>query len=81
MLRVHVFAPVDLAVSKLARFSANDREDIVALMTSGLTTGEEIAARAQEALPGYVGNPQNLLWHLEETLRLGKEIANKAGTA
>ena len=41
----------------------------------------ENVARAQEALPGYVGNPQNLLWHLEETLRLGKEIANKAGTA
>ena len=78
MLRVHVLTPVDLAVSKLARFSENDREDIIALMTSGLTTGEQIAARAKEALPAYVGNPQSLMWHLEETLRLAKEIANKA---
>lgn len=72
MLRLHILSPVDLAVSKLSRFAANDKEDITALVGAGLTDGESISARAREALSGYVGNTSTLLSHLEAALRLAK---------
>ncbi len=70
MLKPHILSPVDLAVSKLSRFAANDQEDIVALVSAGLTSGEAIASRAREALSGYVGNAATLLSHLDSALRM-----------
>jgi len=55
--RIFVLRPVDLAVSKLARFSEIDRKDILRLAADGLVTANELRKRAEEALPGYVGNP------------------------
>jgi hypothetical protein len=55
--RIFVLQPVDLAVSKLARFSEIDRKDMVRLAADGLIIGNELRKRAEEALPGYVGNP------------------------
>jgi len=72
MLRLHVLSPVDLAVSKLARFAANDQADIVALANAGLTGSGGIASRAREALSGYVGNSATLLGHLDAALQLTK---------
>ena len=72
MLRLHVLSPVDLAVSKLSRFAANDQEDIVALVSAGLASGEGIASRAREALSGYVGNTATTLSHLDAAIRLAK---------
>jgi len=56
-VRIFVLQPVDLAVSKLARFSEIDRKDILRLAADGLVTANELRKRAEEALPGYVGNP------------------------
>lgn len=56
--RIFVLQPVDLAVSKLARFSEIDRKDILRLAADGLVTANELRKRAEEALPGYVGNPE-----------------------
>ncbi len=72
MIRLHILSPVDLAVSKLSRFAANDQEDIATLVGAGLTDGESISSRAREALSGYVGNTSTLLGHLETALRLVK---------
>lgn len=72
MLRLHILSPVDLAVSKLSRFAANDQEDIATLVRAGLTGGERISSRAREALSGYVGNTSTLLSHLEAAVRLAK---------
>lgn len=55
--RIFVLQPVDLAVSKLGRFSEIDRKDILRLAADGLVTANELRKRAEEALPGYVGNP------------------------
>ncbi|WP_457833067.1 DUF6036 family nucleotidyltransferase, partial [Staphylococcus aureus] len=41
-IRVHVLSPVDLAVSKIARFADNDKEDIAALVRLGLTSADAI---------------------------------------
>lgn len=56
-VNVFVLQPIDLAVSKLARFSEIDREDIRQLARDGLITASELKQRAEEALHGYVGDP------------------------
>ena len=55
-MRVFVFQPVDLAVSKLARFSDIDRGDIVQLARDGLITASALRERASDAMPDYVGD-------------------------
>ncbi|MGH8704630.1 MAG: DUF6036 family nucleotidyltransferase [Burkholderiales bacterium] len=52
---LRLFSPLDLAVSKLARFAQNDRDDIRALARAGLIGAAELRRRAEEALAGYVG--------------------------
>mgnify|MGYP001580002866 CR=1 FL=1 len=56
-IRIFVLNPVDLAVSKLARFGEIDRKDIVNLARAGLVTEAALRKRAEAALAGYVGNP------------------------
>jgi hypothetical protein len=55
-LEVRLLAPVDLAVSKLSRFSEQDRDDIRTLAREGLITQAAVKRRALAALPGYVGD-------------------------
>src|SRR5712691_9363891 len=55
--RIFVLQPVDLAVSKLARFAEIDREDILELARNRLITAKGLRERAEEALSYYVGNP------------------------
>jgi hypothetical protein len=72
LLRVYVLSPVDLAVSKIARFADNDKEDIASLVRLGLTTATEIEARAQSALVGYVGGQAMLMLNLPDALTLAR---------
>ena len=65
-----VLDPVDLAVSKVARFSERDREDIRALAQLGLVDMEVFASRAEEALSCYVGD----LAFVRSSLADAKEI-------
>jgi len=52
---LRLLSPTDLVVSKLARFHENDRRDVAALAQSGLVRADEVRARAEEALAGYIG--------------------------
>jgi hypothetical protein len=56
LIDVRVLTPVDLAVSKLARFTDQDRADIELLAKKGLVNSAAVRTRAEEALQGYVGN-------------------------
>lgn len=56
LIEVRVLNPLDLAVSKLSRFSDQDRQDIDALAREGLITAKKLRSRAEAALTGYVGN-------------------------
>lgn len=56
VLDVRVLAPIDLAVSKLGRFSDQDREDILLLAERQLVDAKTLRQRAEEALKAYVGN-------------------------
>ena len=57
LVEVRLLSPVDLAVTKLARFAAPDQEDIKALAAKGLLSPDELKERAGEAMSNYVGNP------------------------
>lgn len=64
-----VLSPVDLAVSKLARHSEQDKADIVALAEAGLLTEPDLRTRASEALEYFVGSKTALLRNIEESCR------------
>ncbi len=73
-IRLHVLSPLDLAVSKIARFSDNDKADIAELVRLGLTSSAEIEQRATDALNGYVGGQAMLRLNLRDALVLAREV-------
>ena len=77
-IRVHVLSPVDLAVSKIARFADNDKEDIAALVRLGLTNADEIEQRATSALAGYIGGLAMLKLNLRDAVILAHEAESES---
>lgn len=67
--RIFVLQPVDLAVSKLARFGEIDRKDMQQLAKDGLITANDLRKRAEAALPAYVGNPDSVRTSLDLACR------------
>ena len=55
-IRLRVLDPLDLAVSKLSRFSDQDREDIFTLASQGYFTAQQLRGHAEEALEYYIGD-------------------------
>jgi hypothetical protein len=76
-IHVHVLSPVDLAVSKIARFADNDKEDIAALVRLGLTSADEIEHRATSALAGYIGGQAMLKLNLRDAVVLAREVESE----
>jgi hypothetical protein len=73
ILDVRLFAPVDLAVSKISRFADHDQGDIAALARHGLIDAESVCLRAEEALGGYVGERRRV----KTSIRLACELIEK----
>jgi len=73
VLDVRILTPLDLAVSKVGRLSAQDQADIAALARRGLITGEKLAKRAEEALDLYVGDTQRLRGNIAAAVRIVAE--------
>lgn len=71
-IRLHVLSPVDLAVSKIARFASNDQEDIASLVRLGLTSAQAIEERATSAMAGYVGGLAMLKLNIRDAVALAK---------
>ena len=65
-------SPVDLAVSKIARFASNDQEDIASLVRLGLTSAQAIHERATSAMAGYVGGLAMLKLNIRDAVALAK---------
>jgi hypothetical protein len=74
-LDVRLLSPVDLAVSKLARFAEPDQEDIKALARAGLLGPEELRTRAEEALAGYIGRVNDVRISMDKACRMVAEAA------
>ena len=70
VLDMRILTPVDLAVSKLGRFSTQDRADIASLARRGLIAAEVLQTRALEALGGYVGDTQRLRGNITAAMQL-----------
>ena len=64
-LVVKLLTPIDLAISKLARFSEQDQGDIRQLAKHGLIDGDSLRRRALDALPDYVGNLERITNSIE----------------
>lgn len=78
-IRLHVLSPLDLAVSKIARFADNDKDDIAALVRLGLVTAEQIEHRATSALVGYVGGQAMLGLNLRDAVALARRVELEPG--
>lgn len=76
-LQVKILSPLDLVVSKIARLSEQDRDDISALVQLGLTDSNAIKERSMGALGGYIGNTTMLQMNIHEVVTLAKQIEEK----
>lgn len=70
VLDVRVLTPLDLAVSKLGRFSEQDRSDIAALARRDLISAASLETRALEAVRGYVGDTRRLLGNIAAAAKI-----------
>ena len=80
-IRLNVLSPLDLAVSKIARFQDPDREDIAALVRQGLTTADAIERRATEAMGGFVGGLPMLKLNIRDAVALARQVEVEAKRA
>lgn len=80
LVQVYVLSPIDLIVSKIARFSGPDAEDIASIISQFHIPAREIENRAEEALGGYVGNADYLRMNLREVLKIAERLATEHGT-
>lgn len=72
LLDVRLLTPVDLALSKLSRFSPIDRGDIAELAERGLIDAESLRRRAETALAGYIGNQRQIRMAIDEACTMIK---------
>lgn len=70
VLEVRLLRALDLAVSKLSRFSGQDRDDVLALARHRLIRSTELRRRAEEALGGYVGDTARTQAAIETAVRM-----------
>jgi len=76
-LEVRLLTPLDLAVSKLSRYSAQDQDDINALARTGLIDAASLRRRAQAALSDYVGNMERIKTSIDLACRIVSAAAGK----
>ena len=76
-LEVRLLTPLDLAVSKLSRFSAQDEDDIRVLADAGLIDAASLRRRAEAALPDYVGNMERIKTSINIACKLVATVAGK----
>ncbi len=70
VLDVRILTPVDLAVSKLGRFSEQDRADIAALARRGLVNASDLERRATKVLDNYVGDTRRLRGTIAQAVKI-----------
>jgi hypothetical protein len=76
-LDVRLLSPLDLAVSKMGRFSDQDRDDIVALARRKLIKAATLRLRAEQALNGYVGNLERIQGNIAQACRIVEDIERR----
>jgi hypothetical protein len=64
-IHLYVLSPVDLAVTKISRYSTQDRKDILALASAGLFSADQLRNRATEALRDFIGDRAPVITSIE----------------
>jgi hypothetical protein len=64
-IHLYVLSPVDLAVTKVSRYSPQDREDILELANAGLFSADQLHDRTIEALGNYIGDRAPVMTSIE----------------
>jgi Nucleotidyltransferase of unknown function (DUF6036) len=77
VLEVRLLAPLDLAVSKISRFSEQDRGDIASLARHQNIRPTALRRRANEALIGYVGNVDRVRASIELACRIVEDLEKR----
>lgn len=77
VLDVRLLAPLDLAVSKISRFSERDRSDIVSLVRHQHVGSAALRQRAREALVGYVGSVDRVRGSIELACRIAEDAEGR----
>lgn len=78
VLDVRLLTPLDLAVSKLSRFSDQDRDDILALARLKLIDSATLRNRATDALSNYVGDTARVQGAIEVACRIVGDVEKRA---
>ena len=79
LLDVRLLTPLDLAVSKLSRFSERDRSDIASLARHRHISSGAFRQRAHEALAAYVGSIDRVRGSIELACRIIEDLAGRRG--
>jgi hypothetical protein len=79
VLEVRLLSALDLAVSKIGRFSSQDRDDIATLARHKLISSSALRQRAEDALGGYVGETTRVQGSIELAVRIVADIEARRG--
>jgi hypothetical protein len=78
VLDLRLLSPLDLAVSKIGRFSSQDRDDIASLARHKLIDSKTLRVRAEAALGGYVGDTTRVAGSIELACRIVADVEQRA---
>jgi hypothetical protein len=78
ILDVRLLKPIDLAVTKIGRFTSQDREDIAALARRGLVHSASLRTRAKEAIDNFVGDTTRLRGNIETACRIVADVESRS---
>jgi len=77
ILDVRLLSALDLAVSKIGRFSSQDRDDIATLGKHGLIKSAALRRRAEQAMENYVGNLDTLRGSINLACRIVEDAEQR----
>jgi hypothetical protein len=78
ILDVRLLSALDLAVSKISRFSSQDRDGITALAKHGLIKSAALRRRSLEVMQNYVGNLDTLKSTIEFACRIVEDAEHRS---
>jgi Nucleotidyltransferase of unknown function (DUF6036) len=78
ILDVRLLSALDLAVSKISRFSSQDRDDITTLGRHGLIKSAALRRRSEQAMGSYVGNLDTLKGSINLACRIVEDVERRS---
>ena len=77
ILDVRLLSALDLAVSKISRFSSQDRDDITTLGKHGLIKSAALRRRSEQAMESCVGNLDTLKGAINLACRIAEDAEQR----